>query len=579
MNKRLIFIFSLAILLSAFGVSAQQKVKDGTVAGGNLPNKDAILELESSNKGFLHTRVALKASTNAFPLSAHVAGMMVYNTATENDVVPGIYYNDGSKWVFVRSSSSILVESQPGKTGTPGIPGQPGGPGSGVTIVTNDSGTWVYNPTTNTWTNISGGKGADGKNGTSVTGGPNAPVNGAGSNGDTYINTSTGDVYTKEGNVWVLSGNIKGPKGDAGVVGVQGMPGTSGTPGTPGSGTAGAPGTGVTIVTNDSGTWVYNPTTNTWTNINGPKGDKGDAGVVGVQGMPGTSGAPGTPGSGTPGAPGTGVTIVTNDSGTWVYNPTTNTWTNINGPKGDKGDAGVVGVQGMPGTSGAPGTPGSGTAGAPGTGVTIVTNDSGTWVYNPTTNTWTNINGPKGDKGDKGDAGVVGVQGMPGTSGAPGTPGSGTAGAPGAGVTIVTNDSGTWVYNPTTNTWTNINGPKGDKGDKGDAGIVGVEGMPGTSGTPGTPGSGTAGAPGTGVTIVTNDSGTWVYNPTTNTWTNINGPKGDKGDKGDAGVVGVQGMPGTSGAPGIPGSGTPGAPGTGVTIVTNDSGTWVYNPT
>ncbi|MCZ4242371.1 beta strand repeat-containing protein [Pedobacter punctiformis] len=634
MNRR--FIFSLAILLSAFGVSAQQKVKDGTVAGGNLPNKDAILELESSNKGFLHTRVALKASTNAFPLSAHVAGMMVYNTATENDVVPGIYYNDGTKWVFVRSSSSILVESQPGKTGTPGIPGQPGGPGSGVTIVTNDSGTWVYNPTTNTWTNISGGKGADGKNGTSVTAGPNTPVNGAGSNGDTYINTSTGDVYTKEGNVWVLSGNIKGPKGDngkdgidgksitggsgapglntgangdsyvnttngdvytkqgntwvvtgnikglkgdAGVVGVQGMPGASGAPGTPGSGTAGAPGTGVTIVTNDSGTWVYNPTTNTWTNINGPKGDKGDkgdAGVVGVQGMPGTSGAPGTPGSGTPGAPGTGVTIVTNDSGTWVYNPTTNTWTNINGPKGDKGDAGVVGVQGMPGTSGAPGIPGSGTPGAPGTGVTIVTNDSGTWVYNPTTNTWTNINGPKGDKGDKGDAGVVGVQGMPGTSGAPGTPGSGTAGAPGTGVTIVTNDSGTWVYNPTTNTWTNINGPKGDKGD---AGVVGVQGMPGTSGAPGIPGSGTPGAPGTGVTIVTNDSGTWVYNPTTNTWTNINGPKGDKGDKGDAGIVGVQGMPGTSGTPGTPGSGTPGAPGTGVTIVTNDSGTWVYNPT
>lgn len=35
---------------------AQQKVKDGTITTGNLPNKDAILELESNNEGFLHTR-------------------------------------------------------------------------------------------------------------------------------------------------------------------------------------------------------------------------------------------------------------------------------------------------------------------------------------------------------------------------------------------------------------------------------------------------------------------------------------------------------------------------------------------
>ena len=268
MKKRL--LLGLGLSLSFYSALAQQKVTDGTSTEKKLPNKDAIFELESSNKGLLHTRVALRMTTDAFPLSAHVAGMMVYNTATNNDVIPGIYYNDGTKWNLVKGSkgdgTSIIVEAQPGKTGTPGIPGQPGGPGAGVTIVTNDSGTWVYNPTTNTWTNING---------------------------------------------------PKGDKGDAGVVGVQGMPGTSGTPGTPGSGAAGAPGAGVTIVTNDSGTWVYNPATNTWTNINGPKGDKGDAGVVGVQGMPGTSGTPGTPGSGTAGAPGAGITIVTNDSGTW----------------------------------------------------------------------------------------------------------------------------------------------------------------------------------------------------------------------------------------------------------------------
>ena len=93
-------IFSLAIMLSAFAASAQQKVKDGTVANGNLPNKDAILELESSSKGLLYSRVALKSTTNASPLSAHIAGMMIYNTQTIADVVPGIYYNDGTKWIL-----------------------------------------------------------------------------------------------------------------------------------------------------------------------------------------------------------------------------------------------------------------------------------------------------------------------------------------------------------------------------------------------------------------------------------------------------------------------------------------------
>ena len=222
--------------------SAQQKVKDGSATGSNLPNKDALLELESTNKGLLHTRVALTRTTDSAPLTAHVAGMMVYNTATANDVVPGIYYNDGAKWVFVRSSSSILVENQPGKTGSPGTPGTAGGPGPGVTIVNNDSGTWIFNPTTNSWTNIKGAvgpQGAAGTNGTngvdgkSVTSGTTAPT-GTGSTGDTYINTTTGETYVYNGTTWVSTGSIKGPqgaagpkgdKGDAGVVGVEAQPG------------------------------------------------------------------------------------------------------------------------------------------------------------------------------------------------------------------------------------------------------------------------------------------------------------------------------------------------------------------
>ncbi|RXM52847.1 hypothetical protein BOQ60_26235, partial [Chryseobacterium sp. CH1] len=48
-------------------------------------------------------RVALVATNNSAPLTSHVAGMTVYNTATNtsvaaNPVYPGEYYNDGTQW-------------------------------------------------------------------------------------------------------------------------------------------------------------------------------------------------------------------------------------------------------------------------------------------------------------------------------------------------------------------------------------------------------------------------------------------------------------------------------------------------
>ena len=103
--KKLLFFIALT-LFSATQVWGQQKIKDGTVAGQNLPNKDALLELESLNKGLLHVRLELKELSDPSPLSAHTAGMMVYNTAQTADVQPGIYYNDGTQWVRLGSGDS-----------------------------------------------------------------------------------------------------------------------------------------------------------------------------------------------------------------------------------------------------------------------------------------------------------------------------------------------------------------------------------------------------------------------------------------------------------------------------------------
>lgn len=88
---------------------AQQKLGDGTVSATYKVNPAALLELESSSRGLLHVRVALTSTGLATPLSAHVAGMMVYNTAQQNDVVPGIYYNDGARWVLASGGEQLDI--------------------------------------------------------------------------------------------------------------------------------------------------------------------------------------------------------------------------------------------------------------------------------------------------------------------------------------------------------------------------------------------------------------------------------------------------------------------------------------
>ena len=94
LNKKLYsLLISLLITLAGFSQNVSISSKD------TLPNADAGLDVYFSNKGLLIPRVALTATANFAPLSAHVAGMIVFNTATAADVKPGFYYDDGTKWV------------------------------------------------------------------------------------------------------------------------------------------------------------------------------------------------------------------------------------------------------------------------------------------------------------------------------------------------------------------------------------------------------------------------------------------------------------------------------------------------
>jgi hypothetical protein len=98
--KKTLLPMMLAIAFILPGLTSRAQVKVGDNPATINPN--SALEVESSNKGVRLPRVALIATNNPSPLSAHVEGMMVYNTATSGtpptNVIPGMYYNDGAKW-------------------------------------------------------------------------------------------------------------------------------------------------------------------------------------------------------------------------------------------------------------------------------------------------------------------------------------------------------------------------------------------------------------------------------------------------------------------------------------------------
>ncbi|MGN6438786.1 MAG: hypothetical protein ACTHMM_19740 [Agriterribacter sp.] len=107
MKTTILHIKHLALLLTAmlgYAVHSQAQLKVGN--NPTVINPDAILELQSSNKGLLLPRVALSSTTNPSPLTSFVNGMLVYDTVTTGDVTPGMYYCDGQKWVRLSATAS-----------------------------------------------------------------------------------------------------------------------------------------------------------------------------------------------------------------------------------------------------------------------------------------------------------------------------------------------------------------------------------------------------------------------------------------------------------------------------------------
>lgn len=93
--------YYLLFFISFVFCQIQAQVGIGTIT----PDDSSMLDISSSNKGLLIPRIELSHTNNTSPVSSPAVGLLVYNTNTAGDVVPGFYYWTGSLWKSLISAN------------------------------------------------------------------------------------------------------------------------------------------------------------------------------------------------------------------------------------------------------------------------------------------------------------------------------------------------------------------------------------------------------------------------------------------------------------------------------------------
>ena len=143
-------IFASCLLLLAT-TQLQAQVGIGT----STPNSSAQLDVTSTTKGFLPPRVALTATNSTTPVTSPASGLLVYNTATAgtspNNVTPGLYYYDGTKWQrIINQQPDATVSFNTSNPNTGGPTFTPNTPASTdyIYVSSVDNSQWTYNGST-----------------------------------------------------------------------------------------------------------------------------------------------------------------------------------------------------------------------------------------------------------------------------------------------------------------------------------------------------------------------------------------------------------------------------------------------
>lgn len=142
MSRRNLMKLFFLLLLSELTLNGMAQIGIGTIS----PNASAQLDVTSTTKGFLPPRMT---SAQRIAISSPVAGLIVYQT----DGTSGLYYHNGSGWIYIINGSNNVLPVANGGTGVTSSTGT----GSVVlstspTLVTPALGT----PTSATLTNATG---------------------------------------------------------------------------------------------------------------------------------------------------------------------------------------------------------------------------------------------------------------------------------------------------------------------------------------------------------------------------------------------------------------------------------------
>jgi len=144
MKKPIVVFFVL--LISGFSSFAQVGI------GTTTPNASAKLQVDATDKGFLPPRVSLTATNDVATIPSPATGLLIYNTATAgtspNNVTPGFYFYDGSKWQrLISQQPDATVNFDKTTPTTSGVTFTPNTPASQdyVYVSTVDNSQWTYN--------------------------------------------------------------------------------------------------------------------------------------------------------------------------------------------------------------------------------------------------------------------------------------------------------------------------------------------------------------------------------------------------------------------------------------------------
>ncbi len=92
--KKVSLFIALITITASYSLTAQVYI----TTDGSAPDGSAMLEVKSTDKGLLIPRVALTGTTDETTISSPALSLMIFNTATAQDVIPGFYYWNGEVW-------------------------------------------------------------------------------------------------------------------------------------------------------------------------------------------------------------------------------------------------------------------------------------------------------------------------------------------------------------------------------------------------------------------------------------------------------------------------------------------------